>query len=511
MAASHTLPHSHPIRKSGVVVLNGYGIRVQVNAGHLLLHDGIADERRTIRLPRVNHGLKRLVMIGSDGFITLEALRWLADQGAAFVMLERDGTVLATTGPVRPSDAKLRRAQALAHHSGAALRITRELINQKLAGQEQVARDKLLDSTTADAIAQFRAAVPTGNSIMTIRLIESQAARAYWSAWSALPINFPKNQLLRVPEHWRSFGARVSPLTGSPRLAANPPNAILNYLYALLESESRLAAAALGLDPGMGVLHVDTTARDSLACDLMEPIRPQVDAYLLDWITRQPLHREWFFEERDGNCRLMAPFAIRLSETTPTWGRAVAPIAEWVARAFWSTIRKPDAPFTTRLTQSNKRETKGKIIRLPTPAPRPENICVACGKAVTKGSTRCARCAVAVSTERMLEVARRGRVASKSPESRARVAATQRRHAAGRCKWLPSRQPDWLTEETYTTKIKPFLARCSNSEIARTLDVSIPYAASIRVGRRRPHRRHWQALAGLVGVSGSGSFRGTHP
>ena len=76
MAASHTLPHSLAIRKSGVLVLNGYGIRVQVNAGHLLAHDGIADERRTIRLPRVGHGLRRLVIIGSDGFITLEAVRW---------------------------------------------------------------------------------------------------------------------------------------------------------------------------------------------------------------------------------------------------------------------------------------------------------------------------------------------------------------------------------------------------------------------------------------------------
>ena len=102
MAASHTLPHSHAIRKSGVLVLNGYGISVQVHAGHLVLHDGIADERRTIRLPRVNHGLKRLVMIGSDGFITLQALRWLADQDAAFIMLGRDGTVLLTTGPVSP-------------------------------------------------------------------------------------------------------------------------------------------------------------------------------------------------------------------------------------------------------------------------------------------------------------------------------------------------------------------------------------------------------------------------
>ena len=101
------------------------------------------------------------------------------------------------------------------------------------------------------------------------------------------------------------------------------------------------------------MLHVDTSARDSLACDLMEPIRPQVDAYLLDWITRQPLRREWFFEQRDGNCRLMGSFAARLSETAQLWRRAVAPVAEWVARAFWSTIRIPDVPIATRLTQNN--------------------------------------------------------------------------------------------------------------------------------------------------------------
>ena len=124
--------------------------------------------------------------------------------------------------------------------------------------------------------------VPTADSISAIRLIEAQAARAYWSAWSTLPINFPKNDRGRVPDHWCNFGARVSPLTGSPRLAVNPPNAILNYLYSVLESEARLAAAALGLDPGLGVLHVDTPARDSLACDLMEPVRPEIDAYLLD-------------------------------------------------------------------------------------------------------------------------------------------------------------------------------------------------------------------------------------
>jgi CRISPR/Cas system-associated endonuclease Cas1 len=95
-------------------------------------------------------------------------------------------------------------------------------------------------------------------------------------------------------------------LTASPRLATNPVNAILNYPYAVLAAESRLAAANLGLDPGIGVLHVDTPNRDRLACDLMEAVRPEVDAFVLDWLKREPLPSSSFLEQRDGNCRLMA-------------------------------------------------------------------------------------------------------------------------------------------------------------------------------------------------------------
>src|SRR5712691_5881038 len=117
--------------RHGVATLFGYGIQVRVDRGHLVVEDGIGADRRQSRFPRVGHGLKRLVVIGSDGMVTLAALRWLADQDTAFVMLERDGSVLATTGPVRPSDARLRRAQSLAGQSDIALRIARELIDKK--------------------------------------------------------------------------------------------------------------------------------------------------------------------------------------------------------------------------------------------------------------------------------------------------------------------------------------------------------------------------------------------
>ena len=503
MAASHTLPHSQAIRKSGVLVLSGYGIRVQVNAGHLLAHDGIADDRRTIRLPRVGHGLRRLVIIGSDGIITLEALRWISDVGAAFVMLERDGSVLVTTGPVRPSDARLRRAQALCYQSGAAVRIARELINQKLEGQEKLTHLKLGNSAAAQKIASARTSLTRATTIDGIRYIEAQAGHAYWSAWHYVPINFPRIDVPRVPDRWKTFGTRLSPLSGSPRLAVNPPNAILNYLYAVLESEACLAITALGLDPGLGVLHVDSRTRDSLACDLMEPVRPQVDEYLLDWISSTPLKREWFFEERNGNCRLKGSFAVRLSETAAIWRRAVAPLAEWVSRTLWATIPKPIRQFSpaTRLTQHRRRRAKGDSSSPPAVAPpRPPAICQDCGESVKLGKTFCAACGVIFSRKNLIEAAKLGRVIGHSPEARNRQAEAQRRQAAALKAWNPSDMPDWLTEETYRVKIQPRLTKITVPAISSALDISGPYAAEIRAGRYLPHPRHWLMLARLVGV-----------
>ena len=507
MAATQTLSHPPAISqipKHGVLTLYGFGVRVAMQSGHLCMEDGIGPERRKFRLPRIGHGLRRLVVIGNDGLVSLAALRWLADQDATFVMLERDGQVFITTGPVRPSDARLRRAQALAEHSGVALCIARELISRKLAGQERVVRNKLLDEKTADTIAQFRADVARAETMDDIRRIEAQGASVYWCVWRDLPICFPKSDLRRVPDHWRAFDTRKSPLSGSQRLAANPVNAILNYLYAVLESESRLAAAALGLDPGLGFIHNDAPARDSLACDLMEPIRPEIDAYIIDWITREPLKREWFFEQRDGNCRLMAPFTVKLSETAPMWARAVAPIAEWVTQQLWTRQRKPRREMAppTRLTQRHKREAKGTAFApAPKPVKRQHSVCRTCGKSIVAGRRYCSDCAVSARTQHIKAVTPAARVAGHSSEARAKQSDTSREQRKKQAAWLAANQPDWLTEQYYAEKIQPVLGLVSISLIASRLGVSRCHATLIRSGKRRPHPRHWQALAKLVGSS----------
>lgn len=474
-----------------------------VERGHLVLEDGIGERTKT-RLPRVSHGLRRLVVIGSDGYVSLAALRWLADQDASFVMLERDGSVLATTGPVRPSDARLRRAQALAASNGAALEISKELIRRKLLAQEHLLADRLPNPTAAQTIVRMRESLTNAASIDSIRIFESQAAHAYWSAWRNLAVNFPRKDLKLVPEHWRSFGTRISPLTGSPRLSVNPPNAMLNYLYAMLESECRLAAAALGLDPGLGFMHVDSRSRDSLACDLMEPVRPQVDAYVLDWISREPLHREWFFEQRDGNCRLMGSFVVRLSETAPTWRQFVAPIAEWLVRTLWLTISKRpnERRPATWLTQANRREGRGISSTLsPSPAPKPPRLCRGCGASIRRGRNYCSSCGLVVARDELLRAAERGRIAAQSPEAQARRIETQRRNAIALRAWDESSQNTPIDEETYRREIQPCLPNLTVSAIMSALRVCESYAADIRQGRCRPHPRHWEALAQLAGIS----------
>jgi CRISPR-associated endonuclease Cas1 len=491
--------------RHGVITASGYGIRVYVERGHLLIEDGIGTERTHFRLARVGHGLKRLIVVGSDGMISLAALRWLSDQDAAFVMLERDGKVLTVTGPVRSSDARLRRAQALAVHGGMALQIARELISKKLLGQEQVVREMLRDLPTADQIAVFRESLPNAERLDAIRTLESQGA----AVWRNVPIMFPAKDLPRVPEHWRTFGTRKSLLTGSPRLAVNPANAALNYLYSLLEAESRLAAAALGLDPGLGILHSDRTARDSLCCDLMESVRPQVDRYVLTWVLSRPLRREWFFERRDGNCRLMSSLTNQLSGTAPIWGRAVAPVAEWVVQQLWSTTRRRgnnELP-PTRLTQNRKREAKGRPPQFGIDAAPPsEKLCRNCGTPLSKGGERlCLACARAGLPEHMRAVAAKGRLTAQSQTAQRSRSNTQKKNWSQIREWKQSSNPAGLNEGMYKDKILPQLAKCKNTEIARALGVSVQYAVWIRSGKRRPHPRHWNSLAQLVGVSEFGT------
>ena len=221
---------------------------------------------------------------------------------------------------------------------------------------------------------------------------------------------------------------------------------------------------------------------------------------VLNWLTHQPLRREWFFEQRSGNCRLMGPFAERLSHTASTWAQAVAPIAEQVVKALWTARQTTDSDRpATRLTQQHRREAQGATIGPVQQPERPPRVCRSCGAMRPRGEMHGQSCDALHSSDRMKAVAVKGRVVAQTPKAQARRTATRLRNAQAEAAWKRSDQPTWLTTRVYDDQIQPRLTQISARRLATTLHISESYAADIRAGRR-PHQRHWLALAKLAAV-----------
>ena len=221
-----TTKHLRPTR--GVLAVSGYGLRLAVERGHLTVEEGAGRSRRRGRFSRVTPELRRLVILGSSGTITLDAMRWLHDTGAHVVQLDHDGRLVAVTATARLDDARVRRAQALALTSGLAVEIARELIAAKIAGQSETLAQVPGGVATADALREAVPHVSAAQTLERVRYVEARAAYAYWHAWRGVELRFPLNALKRIPEHWRTLGDRHSPRSHSAQRGVTPLNAILN-------------------------------------------------------------------------------------------------------------------------------------------------------------------------------------------------------------------------------------------------------------------------------------------
>jgi hypothetical protein len=377
----------------------------------------------------------------------------------------------------------------------------RHLIELKMANQVRVARDTLRNEDAASQIAQCVDRLAVTATLGEIRQLESQGSAAYWAMWQHLRISFPNSELRRIPAHWAEFGSRTSPVSNRPKKAANPGNAMLNYLYTVLATEARLALAALGLDPGLGLMHMDSATRDSLAYDLMEPVRPSVDQYLLRFLARSPLKREWFFEQRDGTCRLMPELAAQLGETALTWRAEILPVAEWFANAVRETSLEASrlGGPRTRLTRKRWKE----VVRLDVQSstshqasefPAPVERSLQAVSATTPQPT-----ATGLGKIEGVNVA--GRIAALRLDAIQRKRYSSQKQSLAARAWDFSNHPQWLTRDAYLNQIQPLLATFSQRAIADTLEISERYAGQIRNGTCVPHKRHWFKLAEWVGVS----------
>lgn len=477
------------VTESGVFVAAGYGLRLAVERGHLVVEDGIGPDRRCFRWSRLQPRLRRLIVLGHSGTVTLEAIRWLHDVGVPLVHLDTTGRVLAVAGPGGPDHPTLRRAQAQAADSQLGLLLMRQVLNAKVEGQQTVLRAFTAGQLAIPQLELAKRMLATAQDFIALRAAESRAAAAYWSAWQNVPTQFGRKDLRRVPSHWLTFGSRTSILTSSSRLAVNPANAMLNYLYAVLEAEARLALLAVGCDPGLGIQHADQRSRDSMACDVMEAIRPDVDAYLLDVLASRVFRREAFFETREGGCRLMSPVAAELSRTAPLWAARLAPVVEAVAQQLYKSGAEPGAKrrWTTRRRIPEKSATDSRP--LPTP--------------LTEGNRSRGR-------QRLRALA----AESLPPESRNRGLIPLHRRSTANLPRVDTRNViegegmpsdkylltavlaglEPLTRTTFMHAIIPALRSVSSEAVAKGVGLSVHYCAKIRAGRCTPGRKHWETF-----------------
>jgi CRISPR-associated endonuclease Cas1 len=551
----HADDTNYTVVKNGVVVVSGTGPAIRIDGNRLLIRDG-PQETPPLRLTRAeaSRRLRHIVVCGhAGGFVTFDALRWLRDTGVAFSQLDWDGAVIIASGPRGPDQPALRRAQALVC-SGvmptAAVAIAREILRVKLRGQADVAR--FMGSTDASAaigsLAEAIAGETDGRKALSV---EARAALIYWKLWENVQVRFARRNPQRLgpngrwrpgrPDSWLTFGPRTSLLTGKPFRATTPGNALLNYLYAVLEAEMIVALLAVGLDPGIGMFHVDVDGRSSLALDAIEAVRPYVDYWLLAYLGCSVFANRDFAELPDGEVRLTHPLNSHLAHTAALWRKACEPVAGWLAQSFngasglaeMSAYAQPLSNVTvefpppagplSRAKPASQHATRPVLPPLAAPLPafmsparghRPSAVsgvrlrgglrddpvprmCWECGRALP--APRRAFCSdECAENYRWAMGTRRPIVAATTRGSydRHREATLAGQRAAHT---LPAPDRDAL-RSWYQKELQPRLSKMSASEIVQGAAMGRTYAYHVIAGTRIPHPRHYPNLAALAGL-----------
>ncbi|EQD68443.1 CRISPR-associated protein Cas1, partial [mine drainage metagenome] len=148
------------------------------------------------------------------------------------------------------------------------LRNCRTLLRRNHPGEIQAALGEL--SRVGDLIDSVRSAE-------TLLALEGAAAKTYFAHFGGLLKGEDEGGTVRF-----DFAAR------NRRPPADPVNALLSFLYAILSKDATVTLQSVGFDPMLGFLHRPRYGRPSLALDLMEEFRPLVvDSAVLSLINNR--------------------------------------------------------------------------------------------------------------------------------------------------------------------------------------------------------------------------------
>jgi CRISPR-associated protein Cas1 len=166
--------------------------------------------------------------------------------------------------------------------------IQRTLLDYKWRCQSKVFRDYGASEGVLAQADQLRLSMQKAAGRASLMGLEGQLAALSMQFW--VPQYDPK---------WQ-FHKRVR------RPPTDPVNALLSLTYSILYRESANILAQHGLDPVYGCYHQNLSGRYSLACDLMEPIRPLVEAWVFQQLHVESLLQENHFNHTKSGCLLNA-------------------------------------------------------------------------------------------------------------------------------------------------------------------------------------------------------------
>lgn len=231
-------------------------VDIATDGRHLSAHRGfmiVSEERREVG--RVPLDDVCAVVVHAHGVTWTTSLAVaLAERGALLLLCGPNHAPVAVCLPVEGHHAQNARIHAQMD-AGRPLQkqLWRAIIVAKIGWQGAVLESHGIPATAFDLLARkVRSGDPDN--------VEAQAARRYWP--------------LLMGEAFRRDRD------------ADGVNALLNYGYTVLRALCARSAVAAGLHPSMGVHHANRGNPFALADDLVEPLRPLVDALALRLVAR---------------------------------------------------------------------------------------------------------------------------------------------------------------------------------------------------------------------------------
>lgn len=260
-------------------------LELELDSGTLVCRDR-EGRRATIPLAPIERLYLRSGIRLSTGLLAS-----LGQRDIAVVILHGRKATPVLFHPRPRRDARLRCAQyRLLAEEGLRLGLARLLIAGKIRGQqgqlEEMAearpRHRVPLRERAALLAGMARQARSKHSLDALRGLEGAAGHHYFAAWKDT-----------LPGGLRFSGRNRRP-------PQDPVNAALSLGYTLLQAEAVLAAYGHGFDPYVGFYHELDYGRESLACDLIEPLRREVDSMVLGLFLKRELRPEHFSATPEG-------------------------------------------------------------------------------------------------------------------------------------------------------------------------------------------------------------------